>query len=344
MAADTPGAAPPNPGGVAVEIGAAATVYVCSDAGPRDATLAALTSWLDARRVLAVSRLSEAVDGERAARAVLEGSDGVVTITSGRIAGGAARAEVERILKLAGEAGRPVLALTRGQHDTVPESDLEDFLADIGRRPRAGTPYAFLATRIHDDFALIRDAIQSAVEAALGIPCVWFDDPRVVAAAPGVRERTRALIAGAALVAADLTFGPSNRDHDSPNTAHEIGMTLAYERPLILSCRHPRRDLYFSAGDLSTLFWHDETHLREQLVEWLGPRRGALGRRVLNFDLAESAIAFRPRAFAMDATRAYRGPRPAPRARGIFSTAIVPAAGAVLVGWLARRGWRSGRR
>jgi hypothetical protein len=344
MPADTPGAAPPNPGGVAVDIGAAATVYVCSDADPRDATLAALTSWLDARRVLAVSRLSEAVDGERAARAVLEGCDGVVAITSGRIAGGAARAEVDSILKLAGEAGRPVLAITRAERDAVPEADLEDYLAEIMRRPRAGTPYAFLATRIHDDFALIRDAIQSAVETSLGIPCVWFDDPRVVAAAPGVRERTRALIAGAALVAADLTFGPGNRDHDSPNTAHEIGMTLAYERPLILSCRHPRRDLYFSAGDLSTLFWHDEAHLREQLVEWLGPRRATLGRRVLNFDLAESVVAFRPRAFAMDAARAYCGPGPAPRPRSILPATIVPAAGALLVGWLARHGWRSGRR
>jgi hypothetical protein len=87
----------------------------------------------------------------------------------------APRAEVESILKLAGSRApcSPSPAVNR----TPCRVDLEDF-ADIGRRPRAGTPYAFLATRIHDDFALIRDAIQSAVEGP-GHPVRGLNDPRV---------------------------------------------------------------------------------------------------------------------------------------------------------------------
>src|SRR5262249_20182957 len=153
----------------------------------------------------------------------------------------------------------------------------------IARTGRAQT-YAFLAVRLHPDFALIRTAIGEAVERTLGIPCVWFDDPRVITAQLGVRERTQLMIRHSALFLADVPYSPNNPDHDSPNTAHEIGMALAYERPVVLSCQEPRRDLYFSAGDLHTIFWVAEQHLKNEMVACFRSRYSRFGRRLLNLE------------------------------------------------------------
>jgi hypothetical protein len=161
----------------------------------------------------------------------------------------------------------------------------EPLAADTEPRPALQPqPYAFLAVRIHDDFAPVRLAVVTAVEDVLGIPCLWFDDPRLLTTIPGIRRRTQVAIREASLVIADLTRGPDNPDHDSPNTAHEIGMALAYERPLVLTCRAPRRNLYFSAGDQTTIFWRDEQELNRLLREWLEPRRGTLGIDVWRYE------------------------------------------------------------
>jgi hypothetical protein len=138
-------------------------------------------------------------------------------------------------------------------------------------------PYAFMAVRIHDDFGLVREAIRAAVERELAIPCIYFEDRRVVTNVSGVRERTRELIRHAALFVADLTHTASNPTYDSPNTAHEIGMASAYGVPIVVCAQLPRRNLYFSAGDLEALFWKDEEDLAEQLSAWLRPRRNVLG-------------------------------------------------------------------
>lgn len=177
--------------------------------------------------------------------------------------------------------------------------------------PRAPAPrHAFMALRIHDDFALVRDALRCAVEAELGMPCVHFEDRRIVAAEPGVRQRTLALIRGASFFVADLSYSASCPAFDSPNTAHEIGFAQACGLPLLLCAQAPRRNLYFSAGDLDTLFWRDEADLHVLARQWLAPHRVRLGARVIAAGPADLPAS----RFEFDARRAYEGP-PGPLAR-----------------------------
>lgn len=199
------------------------------------------------------------------------------------------------------------------------------FESDADLLPARPQPYAFLAVRIHGDFALIRAAIGDAVERTLGMPCVWYDDPRVITRDCGVRERTQAIIRHCALFVADVTYSPNNPDYDSPNTAHEIGMALAYERPVILTCQEPRRDLYFSAGDLHTLFWENEQELNAEAAACFRSRYSRLGRQVLNLDLEPNPSGFSgsyPRyRFAMDWSRNYLAPFTGPRRSWIMPDA-----------------------
>jgi hypothetical protein len=176
------------------------------------------------------------------------------------------------------------------------------------RWPAAVAPpaYTFMAVRIHDDFAQVRQAIAVAAELELGVPCVYFEDPRVVTDAEGVRERTVVLIRGATLFIADLSHSPSSPSFDSPNTAHEIGVAQALGLPLLVCARAPRRNLYFLAGDLETLFWRDEADLHERVRSWLRPRRAELGRRVIAYSVPGSRL--RAPAFAFVRATSYRGP------------------------------------
>lgn len=167
-------------------------------------------------------------------------------------------------------------------------------------------PYAFMAVRIHDDFHLVREALRVAVETELGIPCVYFEDRRVITNIVGVRERTCELIRRATFFVADLTYSDSCPSYDSPNTAHEIGIATACRIPIVVCAQAPRRNLYFSAGNLDTIFWRDETDLFELLRSWLRPRRFVLGRRVLSFELQDSC--FQASRFQFDPARQYVGP------------------------------------
>ena len=76
-----------------------------------------------------------------------------------------------------------------------------------------------------------------------------------------VRERTRLLIKHATLVIADLTLGTESPERENPSRAHEIGMTIAYGRKLMLCSQEPRRDPYFSIGDMQMTFWSTEADL-----------------------------------------------------------------------------------
>ena len=288
---------------VTIDTGALATVYVSApEQLLRDAAGDPLLRYLDGRRLqLICSRSGERADAER----LIASCGGLLAMTpdpSGR------HETTERDLRIAESLGLPSVSMVAGEEPVR----LESFLDHLRHVQPAPQDFAFLAVRIHGDFALIRAAIGDAVEHTLGIPCVWYDDPRVITPEYGMRERTQLMIRHCALFIADVTYGPGNPDYDSPNTAHEIGMALAYERPVVLSCQEPRRDLYFSAGDLHTLFWEDEHELNREIADCFRSRYSRLGRRLLNLELAPNPTGFSggfPRyRFEMDRAGQYVSP------------------------------------
>ncbi len=280
---------------VRIDTGAIATVYV-SIAEHQIAEFTSVLAFLDAHHIEAICcRIGDTSDAER----LIRNCDGVIAITPG--------ARAQRDQELALMHGVPSISISANDHHS-----LEAFVNRICAFEPLKRPFAFLAARMHPDFRLIREAIGDAVETTLGLPCIWFDDPRAVAPECGVRERTQMMIRDCSLFLADLTYSPNNPDHDSPNTAHEIGMALAYDRPVVLSCQEPRRDLYFSAGDLHTVFWEHEAHLRTEMKECFRSRYAMLGRRLLNLEVPRNPAGFSgafPRhRFEMDWADRYRPP------------------------------------
>ncbi|MCI0540871.1 MAG: nucleoside 2-deoxyribosyltransferase [Verrucomicrobiales bacterium] len=315
-----------------IDTGARTTLYICSSPGSllETAQLREFLGYLDRRQIeLICSQNNEDEDVER----LMRGCCALVVLTP---LDGAGLENVERHLRIASKLSLPAVSV-RTSDSQIPDlstppkletliynvqaesftgdsqCQFEAFLDAAALRRPASQPFAFLAVRIHDDFALVRAAIGCAVEKMLGIPCVWFDDPRIASRRWGVRQRTLTLIRRCALFLADLTYGPNNPEHDSPNTAHEIGMALAYDRPVILSCQTPRRDLYFSAGDLPTVFWQDEQHLHDQMVAWFESRHSGYGRRMLNLELRRNPQGvsglFPRHRFEMDWKRRYVAPK-----------------------------------
>lgn len=190
---------------------------------------------------------------------------------------------------------------------------LTGFQRDVmGERSRA-RPYAFLIGRLERDFTHAREAIRAAVESEAGIPCLWSDDGRHVTNVESIRERTRLLIREATFVIADLTLGTESPERENPSRAHEIGMAVAYDRPLLLCSREPRRYPYFSIGDMQMTFWETEAELASCVTAWIHARREVLGRQVLNHRLATVYPRYEPRVarpeFRFDPARRYVGPR-----------------------------------
>jgi len=146
-------------------------------------------------------------------------------------------------------------------------------------------PFTFLTTRLKPDFKQIREAIKVGVENELGLPCIWSDDNRHHTSISGIRERTRLLIRDCNLFVAEITNSTELPDSTSPSRAHEIGMAVAYQKPIILAKQEPRNSPYFSAGDLDTIHWKDEKELYEQIILGLSKQKEKLGRRVFNFEL-----------------------------------------------------------
>src|SRR5579872_254190 len=217
--------------------------------------------------------------------------------------------------------------------DTVDErlvGAIEDFVERLPAMRGCPPAYAFFIGRLEPDFRHAREAVRAAVEWELGIACVWSDDGHRRFDTGNVRQTTQWLIQHAAVVLADLTLGPENPEHENPSRAHEIGVALAYGRPLMLSSREPRRYPYFSIGDLQMFFWAHEYDLWCQASEWLRGRRGRLGRRVLNAELSETRDAQRP-AFVFEAARSYRWPENKPVGRVENGVVAAMAAAAVLV-------------
>ena len=187
------------------------------------------------------------------------------------------------------------------------------FLTAVLKEKARIRPYAFFIGRLERDFTHAREAIRVAVEAEAGIPCLWSDDGRHRINVESVRERTRLLIEHAAFVIADLTLGTESPERENPSRAHEIGMTIAYGRKLMLCSQEPRRYPYFSIGDMQMTFWSTEADLGCKVRGWIRTSRDSLARTVLNHGLADAYTDIVPRikkpSFTFDVGQRYVGPK-----------------------------------
>lgn len=182
-----------------------------------------------------------------------------------------------------------------------------DFVAAVLDDKHTIRSYAFFIGRLERDFSHARQAIRAAVEAEAGIPCLWIDDGCHSTNVAGVREQTRLLLKYATFVIADLTLGVESPERENPSRAHEIGMAIAYGRPLMLCSQEPRRYPYFSIGDMQMTFWLTENELTIEVARWVAIHRNLVACNVFNYDLPSAMIA-RPM-FSYDSSKRYIGPK-----------------------------------
>ena len=235
---------------------------------------AELIQRLDERGLRGVGDLPDLDPDEERLRRIMGGCAAVVAVPP----------VPEAVLRVADELRLPV-------HPDLP--------ATISRSPERIPAYAFFIGRLERDFTQARAAVRSAVEDAAGIPFLWVDDGRHRTNVPGVRERTRLLLANATFVVADLTLGPESPERENPSRAHEIGMSMAYARPLLLTSQEPRRHPYYSVGDLQMTFWESEDELEQAVRSWIDAERPAVARHVFTS---------RPERFRYDPDRRFVGP------------------------------------
>lgn len=246
---------------------------------------------LDRAGIRVVGRLPEMNPTDQRIRLVMSGCAGVVAASPSP--------ECERLRT---EFGIPLLDI---RPDASP--NLEGFRAAVLKDRDRIRPYAFMIGRLERDFSHAREAIKVGVEAAAGIACLWIDDGRHRTNVDSVRERTRLLIKYATFVIAELTLGVESPERENPSRAHEIGMAIAYERPLMLCSQEPRRYPYFSIADMQMSFWSTEDELGRATEHWVYANRESVARRVFNYELQAPVIA-KP-VFRFDPEQHYKGPQ-----------------------------------
>ena len=266
----------------------AAEVYLWCEEG---AITWPVVEQLDRAGIQVVGRLPEMDPTDQRIRLLMSGCAGVVA-TSPSL-------ECER---LRAEFGIPLLDVR--PHSSV---NLEGFQAAVLKHRDRIRPYALLIGRLERDFSHAREAIRVGVEAAAGIACLWIDDGRHRTNVHSVREHTRLLIKHATFVIAELTLGAESPERENPSRAHEIGMAIAYERPLMLCSQEPRRYPYFSIADMQMTFWSTEDELGRSVEGWVYANRELVARRVFNYELPAPVIA-KP-AFRFDPEQHYEGPK-----------------------------------
>ena len=213
-------------------------------------------------------------------------------------------------LQAAVDAGIPVCRLAL--RAALPQAELVEFSEAVIREQASRIPpYAFFIGRLERDFTHAREAISVAVEQAAGIPCLWADDARHRTNVDSVRETTRLLIKHATFVIADLTLGVESPDRENPSRAHEIGLSIAYGRKLMLTSQEPRRYPYFSIADMQMVFWDTEAELEQRVREWIQGQRESVAWRVLNRELAATGHTptIETPTFTFDPARRYLGPK-----------------------------------
>jgi hypothetical protein len=245
---------------------------------------------LDQIRIRAIGPAPDSAPEEKQLRTIMGGCSGAMSVSHSR--------EVEAI---ALELGIPFLVV--GDLTTVDPADFRTALPNHSDR----TPsYAFLIGRLERDFRQAREAISAAVERAAGIPFLWADDGRHRTNIESTRERTRLLVKHAAFVVADLSLGVESPERENPSRAHEIGMAIAYGRPLMLCSQEPRRHPYYSIGDMQMLFWLTEDELEAGVRQWILSNRDVVRRRVFNYELKNANI--QEPAFKFDPRLHFLGP------------------------------------
>lgn len=254
----------------------------CADGEP---SIWPLVKRFDQSAVCVVGEVPHSEDGADRGAAIAAACGGTVAVLPSSESRPEVISRITALVNRALEAGQPALVVDPDKSDAQARGAIENVIEQAARRA-AARPYAFFIGRLERDFSHARAAIRAAVEREAGIACLWSDSDHQTSVA-SVRESTRLLIKNAAFVIADLTLGVENPDGENPSRAHEIGMSIAYERPLMLSSQEPRRYPYFSIGDMQMTFWETEAHLYESVRHWIRARRGALARTVFNHHLPE---------------------------------------------------------
>lgn len=272
-----------------IEIGVRALADVYFECDETQTTWAIVEA-LDASRIRAVRWTADRTVRLRPSFEKLRGCSGLVCASPDQDTALEAR-----------RLGLPILSLS----DRA-ATRLEEFRDAVIALPCTSRLYAFYIGRLERDFVQAREAIRVAVESAAGMDFLWIDDGCHITNVESIRERTRSLIQHAVFVAADLTLGTENPKQENPSRAHEIGMAIAYERPLFLSSQEPRRYPYFSIADMQMSFWASEDELEAAVRGWIRAHQQTIARRVLNYSLTNAALA-EPK-FRFDASRRFLGP------------------------------------
>jgi hypothetical protein len=263
-----------------------AEVYLSA---PEDAVPWGVVELLDRAKLRVVGPLPGTPPASKDARVILAGCSGIVSVAPP---------------SPGFEDGRPAVPCLEVCGGT-PEG-LEPFVAAVLERSQSPS-YAFMIGRLERDFRHAREAIRAAVEGVVGVPCLWVDDGRHRTNVDSVRDRTRLLIQHATFIIADLTLGVESPNRENPSRAHEIGMAIAYQRPLLLSSQEPRRYPYFSIGDMQMSFWETEDELERVVRDWFHSNQRVGARRVFNHELEAPVV--RIPTFAYDPALRYVGPK-----------------------------------
>jgi hypothetical protein len=309
---------------------ARADVYLACNGWDEDT--ASIVKRMDDAGLRVVGDVTGLTPDEDRIRRILRGCSGL--ICAGR--------QADSLLRLAGVPEMPVFespdaGLVANGALFPPQADsIDAFVAAVLQAPPRIREYAFYIGRLERDFTQAREAIRSAIENEAGVPFLWVDDGRHRTNVESIRERTRLLLQHASFVIADLTLGAESPDRENPSRAHEIGLALAYNRPLLLLSQEPRRYTYFSINDLQTIFWSTEDDLHKKVREWAGSFRDAIGRTTWNYRLALHGTApkIAPLPFEYNPEQRYIGPK-TPRATRPRQFAAVIAAVVIMLITLA---------
>ena len=293
-----------------LEIGGAARADVFLACADGDPSIWPVVRRFDEAGVCVVGEVTHADLVPERAAAIARACAGVAAVMPPASASPDVFARIRTHIDRAAESGQPLVILKPEDEASAIAAAIDNVIAS-SVNSSVVRPYAFFIGRLERDFTHARSAIRAAVEREAGIACLWSDSDHQTNVA-SVRESTRLLIKNAAFVVADLTLGVENPHGENPSRAHEIGMSIAYERPLMLSSQEPRRYPYFSIGDMQMAFWDTEAQLHAAVAHWIRARRAGLARVVFNHQLPDRFPGYRPAIaapdFAYDPLLRYVGP------------------------------------